>query len=104
MLAGAPANPDLGAQVTVSVGEEGQDGYAVSFVRGTKGEVRRLLPFTRDTAWRALAPIADALTLAAGIILHRMPGRTTAKHYLAALGRLIASLIGVLLVAGFLAP
>lgn len=61
------------------------------------------LPFTWDKAWRALAPIAGALTLAAGIILHRMPGRSTAKHYLVALG-LIAGLIGVLLVAGFLAP
>jgi hypothetical protein len=61
------------------------------------------LPFTWDRAWRALAPIAFALTLAAGVILHRMPGRTTAKHYLAALG-LIAGLMGVLLIAGFLAP
>jgi hypothetical protein len=61
------------------------------------------LPFTLDKAWRALAPIAFALTLAAGIILQRMPGRTTVKHYLAALG-LIAGLIGVLLIAGFLAP
>lgn len=61
------------------------------------------LPFTWDTAWRALAPIAGALTLAAGIILHRMPGRSTAKHHLVALG-LIAGLIGVLLIAGFLAP
>jgi hypothetical protein len=61
------------------------------------------LPFTWDKAWRALAPIAGALTLAAGIILHRMPGRTSAKQYLVALG-LIAGLIGVLLIAGFLAP
>jgi hypothetical protein len=61
------------------------------------------LPFTWDKAWRALAPIAGALTLAAGIILYRMPGRTTAKQYLAALG-LIAGLMGVLLVAGLLAP
>ncbi|WP_157984476.1 hypothetical protein [Lentzea terrae] len=61
------------------------------------------LPFTWDKAWRALAPIAGVLTLAAGIILHRMPGRTTAKHYLAALG-LITGLISVLLIAGFLAP
>ncbi|GGU34412.1 hypothetical protein [Lentzea flava] len=61
------------------------------------------LPFTWDKAWRALAPIAFALTLAAGVILWRMPGRTTAKHHLAALG-LIAGLIGVLLIAGFLAP
>ena len=61
------------------------------------------LPFTWDKAWRALAQIAFALTLAAGIILNRMPGRTTAKYYLSALG-LIAGLIGVLLVAGFLAP
>ncbi len=61
------------------------------------------LPFTWDKAWRALAPIAFALTLAAGIILNRMPGRTTAKYYLSALG-LIAGLIGVLLAAGFLAP
>ncbi|MEU0885961.1 hypothetical protein ABZ345_45920 [Lentzea sp. NPDC005914] len=63
----------------------------------------KYLPFAGDTAWRALAPIAGALTLAAGIILWRMPGRTTVKHYLAALG-LIAGLIGVLLVAGLLAP
>jgi hypothetical protein len=41
--------------------------------------------------------------VAAGVILWRMPGRTTAKHHLAALG-LIAGLIGVLLIAGFLAP
>ena len=41
--------------------------------------------------------------LAAGIILTRIPGRTTARQYLMALG-LIAGLIGVLLVAGFLAP
>lgn len=61
------------------------------------------LPFTWDKAWRALAPIAGALTPAAVIILRRMPGSTTVKHYLAALG-LIAGLIGVLLVAGFLAP
>ncbi|HUQ56135.1 hypothetical protein [Lentzea sp.] len=61
------------------------------------------LPFTWDRAWRALAPIAGTVALAAVIILHRMPGRTTAKHYLAALG-LIAGLTGVLLVAGFLAP
>ncbi|MFC3896660.1 hypothetical protein ACFOWZ_34725 [Lentzea rhizosphaerae] len=61
------------------------------------------LPFTWDKAWRALVPIAGALTVAAGIILHRIPGRTTAKQYLAALG-LIAGLIGVLLIAGFLAP
>jgi hypothetical protein len=61
------------------------------------------LPFTWDKAWRALAPIAGALTLAAGIILWRMPGRSTAKHYLIASG-LIAGLIGVLLIAGFVAP
>ncbi|MGW6931738.1 hypothetical protein ACWGE0_16925 [Lentzea sp. NPDC054927] len=61
------------------------------------------LPFTWDTAWRALTPIAGVLTLAAGIILQRMPGRTTAKHYLMALG-LIVGLIGVLGVAGLLAP
>lgn len=61
------------------------------------------LPFTWDKAGRALGPIAGALALAAGIILNRMPGRTTAKHYLTALG-LIAGLMGVLLVAGFLAP
>lgn len=61
------------------------------------------LPFTWDKAWRALAPIAFALTLAAGVILQRMPGRTTAKQYLVALG-LITGLIGMLLIAGFLAP
>jgi hypothetical protein len=61
------------------------------------------LPFTWDKAWRALAPIAGALTLAAVIILRRMPGPTTVRHHLAALG-LIAGLVGVLLVAGFLAP
>ncbi|GLY51685.1 hypothetical protein Lesp01_53410 [Lentzea sp. NBRC 102530] len=61
------------------------------------------LPFTADKAWRALTPIAGALTIAAAIILTRMPGRTTAKHVLAALG-LITGLVGVLLVAGFLAP
>lgn len=61
------------------------------------------LPFTWDKAWRALAPIAGVLTLAAGIILNRIPGRTTARQYLMALG-LIAGLISVLLVAGFLAP
>ena len=61
------------------------------------------LPFTWDKAWRALAPIAGVLMLAAGIILTRIPGRTTARQYLMALG-LIAGLIGVLLVAGFLAP
>lgn len=61
------------------------------------------LPFTWDKAWRALTPIAVALSVAGAIILHRMPGRTTAKHYLAALG-LIAGLVGMLLVAGFLAP
>jgi len=61
------------------------------------------LPFTWDKAWRALAPIAGALALAAVIILRRMPGSTTVKHYLAALG-LITGLVGVLLVAGFLAP
>ncbi|WP_082114686.1 hypothetical protein [Lentzea aerocolonigenes] len=61
------------------------------------------LPFTWDKAWRALGPIAGALVLAAGIILRRMPGRTTAKHCLTALG-LIAGLMGVLLIAGFLAP
>ncbi|MFD4638608.1 hypothetical protein ACFWN2_14925 [Lentzea sp. NPDC058436] len=61
------------------------------------------LPFTWDKAWRALVPIAGALTVAAGIILHRMPGRTTVKRCLTALG-LIAGLVGVLLVAGLLAP
>lgn len=61
------------------------------------------LPFTWDKAWRALLPIAAALSLAAGVILHRMPGRTTAKQYLAALG-LITGLIVMLLVAGLLAP
>lgn len=61
------------------------------------------LPFTWDKAWRALAPIAGAVALAAGVILHRMPGRTSAKQYLAALG-LLAGLIAMLLVAGFLAP
>ncbi|GAA3627742.1 hypothetical protein GCM10022267_12600 [Lentzea roselyniae] len=61
------------------------------------------LPFTWDKAWRALVPIAIALSVAGGVILHRMPGRTTAKQYLAALG-LIAGLISMLLVAGFLAP
>lgn len=61
------------------------------------------LPFTWDKAWRALLPIAVALSVAAGIILHRMPGRTTAKQFLMALG-LIAGLISMLLVAGFLAP
>lgn len=61
------------------------------------------LPFTWDKAWRALAPIAVALSLAGAVILHRMPGRTTAKHYLTALG-LIAGLLGMLLVAGLLAP
>lgn len=61
------------------------------------------LPFTWDKAWRAMTPIAFALTVAAGVILHRMPGRTTVKQWLAALG-LIAGLISVLLVAGFLAP
>ncbi|MGI5501006.1 hypothetical protein [Lentzea sp. CA-135723] len=61
------------------------------------------LPFTWDKAWRALTPIAGALTLAAAIILNRVPGRTTAKHHLIALG-LITGLVGVLLVAGFLAP
>ncbi|HEX8868393.1 MAG TPA: hypothetical protein VF821_22230, partial [Lentzea sp.] len=60
-------------------------------------------PFTWDKAWRALAPIAGVLVLAAVIILNRMPGRTTVKHYLMALG-LIAGLVGVLLVAGLLAP
>jgi hypothetical protein len=61
------------------------------------------LPFTWDRAWRALTPIAGVLTVAAGIILSRVPGRTTAKHYLVALG-LIAGLVSVLLIAGFLAP
>ena len=61
------------------------------------------LPFTWDKAWRALTPIAGVLTVAAGIILHRVPGRTTAKQYLVALG-LISGLVSVLLIAGFLAP
>jgi len=47
--------------------------------------------------------LTAALSLAAGVILHRMPGRTTAKQYLAALG-LITGLIVMLLVAGLLAP
>ncbi|SFQ97396.1 hypothetical protein SAMN04488564_101441 [Lentzea waywayandensis] len=61
------------------------------------------LPFTWESAWRALVPIIAAVTVAAGVILNRMPGRTGAKHYLTALG-LITGLIGVLLLAGFLAP
>ncbi len=61
------------------------------------------LPFTWDRAWRALTPIAVVLSLAGLMITHRMPGRTTAKQYLAALG-LIAGLLGMLLVAGLLAP
>lgn len=61
------------------------------------------LPFTWDKAWRALTPIAGVLTVAAGIILLRMPGRTTARRYLVAFG-LIAGLVSVLLIAGFLAP
>ncbi|MFJ8959516.1 hypothetical protein ACIRG5_08990 [Lentzea sp. NPDC102401] len=61
------------------------------------------LPFTWDKAWRALTPIAGVLTVAAGIILSRMPGRTTGKHHLVAAG-LITGLIAVLLIAGFLAP
>ena len=61
------------------------------------------LPFTWDTAWRALTPIAGVLVLAAGIILPRLPGRGTAKNFLKALG-LIAGLICVLLIAGLLAP
>ncbi|MFS8098731.1 hypothetical protein LFM09_16490 [Lentzea alba] len=61
------------------------------------------LPFTWDKAWRALVPIAVTLSLAAGIILHRMPGRTTAKQHVMAFG-LVAGLIGMLLVAGLLAP
>ncbi|MEV6239473.1 hypothetical protein [Lentzea sp. NPDC051838] len=61
------------------------------------------LPFTWDTAWRALAPIAGVLVLAAGVILPRLPGRATAMNFLKAFG-LIAGLIGVLLIAGLLAP
>lgn len=61
------------------------------------------LPFDWDKAWRALAPIGVALSLAGFVILWRMPGRTTVKHYLTALG-LIAGLVGMLLVAGLLAP
>ncbi|MCX2947724.1 hypothetical protein [Lentzea sp. NEAU-D7] len=61
------------------------------------------LPFTWDTAWRGLVPIAIALSVAAAVILRRMPVQATAKHYKAAFG-LIAGLIGILLLAGLVAP
>lgn len=61
------------------------------------------LPFTWDTAWRALVPIAVTVSTAAAVILRRMPGGATAKHYRTAAG-LVAGLIGMLLLAGLVAP
>lgn len=60
------------------------------------------LPFTWDKAWRALLPIAVALSVAAGVILHRMPG-SRVRHYLMA-AALVMSLLVMLGFAGFLAP
>ncbi|RKT53895.1 hypothetical protein [Saccharothrix australiensis] len=56
-----------------------------------------------DRAWRALAPIAVTALVAVTLALRRMPGRATARHYVFAVG-LVVTLIGVLFVAGALAP
>lgn len=61
------------------------------------------LPFSFDRAWRALLPIALTALLAVGVVLRRMPGRATWRHYVIAVG-LVALLVCVLLVAGLLAP
>ncbi|MEU4743663.1 hypothetical protein AB0G02_24800 [Actinosynnema sp. NPDC023658] len=61
------------------------------------------LPFSFDHAWRALLPIALTALVAVGVVLRRMPGRATWRHYAAAVG-LVALLVCVLLVAGLLAP
>jgi hypothetical protein len=61
------------------------------------------LPFSFDRAWRALLPIAVTALVAAAVVLRRMPGRPSARHYLVAVG-LVAGLVCVLLVAGLLAP
>ncbi|WP_414636143.1 hypothetical protein [Amycolatopsis sp.] len=61
------------------------------------------LPFSFDHAWRALLPIAATSLIAVTVTLRRMPGKTSARHFLTAIG-LVAALVSVLLVAGLLAP
>ncbi|MEO6083445.1 MAG: hypothetical protein ABIQ18_10100 [Umezawaea sp.] len=61
------------------------------------------LPFSFDTAWRALTPIAVIALVAVTITLRRMPGKASPRHFLGAIG-LVVALVLVLLVAGLLAP
>jgi hypothetical protein len=61
------------------------------------------LPFSFDRAWRALLPITLTALVAVALVLRRMPGRTSVRHYVVAVG-LVAALVCVLLVAGLLAP
>ncbi|MFI9818730.1 hypothetical protein [Saccharothrix variisporea] len=62
------------------------------------------LPLTSfDHAWRALVPIAVTALVAVGVVLRRIPGRTTVRQYAFGLG-LVVTLVGVLFAAGALAP
>lgn len=61
------------------------------------------LPFSFDRAWRALLPITLTALVAVVLVVRRMPGRRSARHYVVAVG-LVAALVCVLLVAGLLAP